>query len=301
MATSTGNKRASSILPLFNAKRRSEASGVGSSTPEGTRNPNSLKNHLVAAVGEFVGTFMFLFFAFTGTQVANNRSPNPTGEIAPPDTGSNTSQLLYIALCFGFSLTVNVWVFFRISGGLFNPAVTLGLFLIGGLPGIRAVIIFVTQLLAGMASAGVVSALFPGKLNVSTSLSNDTSVAQGVFIEAFLTFELVFTIFMLAAEKHKATFLAPIGIGLALFIAELAGVYYTGGSLNPTRSFGPAVATRYFPSEHWIYWVGPALGTLAAVSLYRFIKVMHYEEANPGQDRDLNETVVTVRGDGLFL
>ena len=48
----------------------------------------------------------------------------------------------------------------------------------------------------------------------------------------FLTFELVFTIFMLAAEKHKGTFLAPIGIGLALFIAELAGVYFTGGKLS---------------------------------------------------------------------
>ena len=51
-----------------------------------------------------------------------------------------------------------------------------------------------------------------------------------VVIEMFLTFELILTIFMLAAEKHKGTFLAPVGIGLALFVAELAGVYYTGGT-----------------------------------------------------------------------
>jgi aquaporin related protein len=69
----------------------------------------------------------------------------------------------------------------------------------------------------------------------------------------FMTAELVFVVFMLAAEKHKATFLAPIGIGLALFIAELAGVYYTGGSLNPARSFGPAVVAHSFEPYHWIY------------------------------------------------
>lgn len=91
---------------------------------------------------------------------------------------------------------------------------------------------------------------------------------------------------MLAAEKHKSTFLAPIGIGLALFIAELAGVYYTGGSLNPARSFGPAVVTRSFPSEHWIYWVGPLLGAIIAAGFYWFIKTFEYQTANPGQDFD---------------
>ena len=74
-----------------------------------------------------------------------------------------------------------------------------------------------------MCSAAVVSCLFPGPLNVKTSLGAGTSIAQGLFIEMFLTAELVFTIFMLAAEKHKATFIAPVGIGLALFVAELTG------------------------------------------------------------------------------
>jgi aquaporin related protein len=55
-------------------------------------------------------------------------------------------------------------------------------------------------------------------------------------------------ILLLAAEKHKATYIAPVGIGLALFVAELFGVYYTGGSLNPARSFGPAVVLRDFSS-----------------------------------------------------
>ena len=91
---------------------------------------------------------------------------------------------------------------------------------------------------------------------------------------------------MLAAEKHKGTFVAPIGIGLSLFIAHLAGIYYTGASLNPARSFGPCVANHSFPSEHWIYWVGPLLGSLLATGFFWLIKFCDYETANPGQDFD---------------
>lgn len=89
---------------------------------------------------------------------------------------------------------------------------------------------------------------------------------------------------MLAAEKSKDTFLAPIGIGLALFVVEIAGVYYTGASVNPARSFGPCVAGRNFQGYHWIYWLGPVLGALIAGGYYHFVKFMNYEDANPGQD-----------------
>jgi hypothetical protein len=105
----------------------------------------------------------------------------------------------------------------------------------------------------------------------------------------FLTTQLVFTIFMLAAEKHRATFIAPVGIGLSLFIAELMGVYYTGGSLNPARSFGPCVVLGSFHGYHWIYWVGPILGALLASSFYMFIKALEYETVNPDQDGQGNE------------
>ena len=64
----------------------------------------------------------------------------------------------------------------------------------------------------------------------------------------------------------------------------MAGVYFTGGSLNPARSFGPCVATAQFPGYHWIYWVGPFLGAMISGGYYRFVKYNNYEEANPGQD-----------------
>lgn len=128
--------------------------------------------------------------------------------------------------------------------------------------------------------------MYPTPLNVQTTLGEGVTIAQGLFIEAVCTAELVFTIIMLAKEKHRATFMAPIGIGFALFIAELVAVYYTGGSLNPARSFGPAAVLHSFDVHHWIYWVGPFIGTLLAVLFYRLIKIMEYEMANPGQDGD---------------
>lgn len=213
--------------------------------------PNSIRTYLIAFLGELVGTFLFLFFAFAATQTANNLLG---------DRGMDIQTLMYISLAFGFSLAVNVWVFFRISGGLFNPAVsdqvkigdlvwhlsrtshtgqtfvvraansfekvTVAMALIGAVPWIKAVLLIAAQMCGAMAAAGIVSTTFPGPLSVRTSLSAGTSITRGLFIEMFLTAQLVFCIFMLAAEKHRSTFIAPIGIGLALFIAELAGKYH---------------------------------------------------------------------------
>lgn len=208
---------------------------------------------------------------------------------------------MYISVSFGFSLMVNVWVsspppfshallfqqcsqannnhqvFFRISGGLFNPAVTLAMLLIRAISIGRAVCLFISQMLGGMLASVLVRFIFPENFNVRTTLGGGATIAQGIFIEAILTAELVFTIYMLAAEKHRATFIAPVGIGLALFIAELVGVQFTGGSLNPARSFGPCVITATFDSEHWIYWLGPFMGAVIAWAFYRFIKMLEYE------------------------
>ena len=69
----------------------------------------------------------------------------------------------------------------------------------------------------------------------------------------FLTAQLVMSVFMLAVEKHKATFLAPVGIGLTLFVDHLVGLYDTGCGVNPAKSFGPEVVIGNFPRYHWIY------------------------------------------------
>lgn len=95
---------------------------------------------------------------------------------------------------------------------------------------VRGFLLVGSQVTGSIFSSYLVSVLFPTTFNVRTTLSAQTGLVRGVFIEAILTAELVFAIFMLAKEKHRGTFMAPIGIGLALFVAELVGVYYTGGA-----------------------------------------------------------------------
>ncbi|KAF2183418.1 aquaporin-like protein [Zopfia rhizophila CBS 207.26] len=284
-------KLPSNILPLHKREKQNRVNGPNATTNTSNGKPFTSKwrNELVATAAEFAGTFMFLFFAFGGTQVAKTAAFADNAAAAGQEKGRstpalNTSALLFISLSFGFSLAINVWVFFRVSGGLFNPAVTLGLYLIDAISAIRAGCCFVAQMLAGICSAAVIEAILPGPLNVSTTLVPGTSIARGVFLEMFLTSLLVFTIFMLAAEKHKATYLAPIGIGLSLFVAEMVGVFFTGGSLNPARSFGPCVATAKFPGYHYIYWFGPLMGTLLAFGMYKIVKLVEYQTVNPGQD-----------------
>lgn len=99
--------------------------------------------------------------------------------------------------------------------------------LIGSVSILRGALLVVAQILGGITAAAIVEALFTGGLNVQTSLGGNTTLAQGVLIEMILTAELVFTIIMLAATKHEANFVAPVGIGLALFIAELVGMAKT--------------------------------------------------------------------------
>lgn len=85
---------------------------------------SEVENMFVASIGEWVGTTLFLFFAFAGTQVANAHSRNSNESTTTNATvGFSPIIMPYISVSFGFSLMVNVWIFFRISGGLFNPAV----------------------------------------------------------------------------------------------------------------------------------------------------------------------------------
>lgn len=94
---------------------------------------------------------------------------------------------------------------------------------IGALPWSRSLLLVIAQLTGGIAAAATVSILVPGPLNVGTTLGQGTTTTQGLFIEMFLTAQLVFTTFMLAAQEHRGTFIAPIGIGLSLFMAEMTG------------------------------------------------------------------------------
>lgn len=210
-----------------------------------------------------------------------------------PGGGNSSQTVVFIALSYGIGLLIAAWVLYRVSGGLFNPAVTLGMVITGTLPPVRGLVLLPAQILGAICAAAVVSSIIPGDIAiVQTTLAPNMSIARGLFLEMvrtnptivlqsavltpthqFLTAHLIFTILMLAAEKSKDTFLAPIGIGLSLFVVEIAGVNYTGASVNPARSFGPCVAAASFTGYHWIYWLGPVLGALVAGGFYHFVKV----------------------------
>jgi aquaporin rerated protein, other eukaryote len=109
-------------LPWKNRKAQLPSDGqthVSRRVPLAHVLPLKVKNHLVAMLSEFAGTFLFLLFALGGTNVVN-AAPK---DAQPADLAANPAKILFISLCFGMSLAVNAWVFFRISGGLFNPAV----------------------------------------------------------------------------------------------------------------------------------------------------------------------------------
>ena len=257
--------------------------------------------------GEFAGTVLFLLIAFAGAQTASLNSPPIEDRVGAP---VNAVTTLYISLSFGFSLAVAAGVFFRISGGLFNPAVsclpdsvhgttadvllhanltgeiiqiTLALVLVRYIPPIRGAVLIFTQIVAGIAGAAIASAILPGPLSVGTNLAGGTSISRGLFLEMFLTTFLITTVFFLAVEKQRATFIAPVGFGLALFVAMLGGTYFTGASLNPARSFGPCVVMADFPGYHWIYWVGPGLGSFVSAGFYGLMKLLRYERSSAGQ------------------
>lgn len=147
--------------------------------PKDASQQSAIRNHFVAATGEFVGTFLFLFFAFLGHQMSVDTAPN-TG----PNGVNSNQTVIYIAMSYGLSLLVTAWVMYRVSGGLFNPAVTLGMVITGTLPPMRGLVLFPTQIIAGMCAAGVAAGIVPGNIQtVQTTLAPGVGVAQGLFLE----------------------------------------------------------------------------------------------------------------------
>lgn len=150
----------------------------------------------------------------------------------------------------------------------------------------KCIILTIVQFAAGIAAAGLVSGLLPGDVSARTTLGPTTSTVQGFFLEFFLTCQLIFTVLMLAAEKHKGTFLAPVGIGLALFITQLLGQSYTGAGVNPARSLGPDAVTGTFAGYSWIYYIAPYCAALFTAGFYWTLKWIRYETTSPDQDAD---------------
>lgn len=149
------------------------------SEPRTAPKQSVIRGHAVAAIGELVGTFLFLFAAFLGHTMSVEQAPS-----LGPNNGPSNQTILSIALSYGFSLLVTAWALYRVSGGLFNPAVTLGMVASGTLPLWPGLWLLPAQLLGGICAAAVASAIVPGDITVvRRSLAPGMSVARGIFLE----------------------------------------------------------------------------------------------------------------------
>ncbi|KAH9444087.1 hypothetical protein Pst134EB_026472 [Puccinia striiformis f. sp. tritici] len=254
-----------------------------------------IKKDLIAAFGEFLGTITFLLIGLGGIQAAATSDAAFTKRTSSSvnEAGSSTTavpgiaQLSYISLSMGLSLVFSAWIFYRATGAAFNPFdnVSFALLLIGAIKPVRFVLYVIAQFAGAIVASALLKALIPGPMTTTPALGAGATKAQGVFIEAFVTCALVLCVLFLAVEKHKSTFLAPVGIGLTLLAGHLFAVVFTGASMNTARAFGPAVFTG-FDGDHWIYWVGPTIGSLFAVIIYLTLKYHKYWLLNEGQDTD---------------
>ncbi|PLW09708.1 hypothetical protein PCANC_02135 [Puccinia coronata f. sp. avenae] len=255
------------------------------------------KRDLLASVTEYLGTTVFLLMGLGGIQAAamsNEAAEKATNNPVANEVAS-VSHLMYISMSMSMALLASAWTFFRISGSVFNPNVALALLMTGALKPIRFFLYVIAEILAGITASGILNAILPGSLAVGCGLGLETKVWQGLIIEAVLTGILTFTVLFLAVEKHRATPFAPVAIGLVLFATHMFGVIFTGAAMNSARAFGPDVITG-FKTYHWIYWIGPSIGSIVAAMLYLFLKSVDYEALNPKQDSDRIEDSPDLQG-----
>lgn len=210
---------------------------------------------------EFLGTFALIFFGAGAVCVDFFlRSSGGLG-------------LLAIALAHGLAIAIMVSAVGHISGGHFNPAITIGFWVTRRLSTLESVAYWFAQLLGAAAAAFLLKLVIPEDVAANVflgtpELMRDFPRWSGMTLEAVTTFFLVFVVFATAVDE-RGTFrsIAGFGIGLTITLGILIAGPFTGGALNPARAFGPALA-----SGHWlnwgIYWVGPLGGGFVAGLLY---------------------------------
>jgi MIP family channel proteins len=195
--------------------------------------------------------------------------------------GMANAGLVGVALAHGFVLAVFVYIYGHISGTHVNPAVTFGLALNGTVKWGQAFFYWVAQFLGAVIAAFLVRIFFGDVTGGATVGSLTTSApVLALVVEAVLTFFLVNTVLHAAVAGRAGPF-AGWAIGTTLALAILAGGPLTGASLNPARTFGPAVFTGAAadPMTYVIYFAGPLLGSAVAVAAYRFLNVEEKSEA----------------------
>ena len=186
---------------------------------------------------------------------------------------SGAAEILAIALAFGLALLAGIWALGHVSGAHFNPAVTLALFADGRISLSDSIGYWVSQFAGGVVAALLV-ALASSTDTVAGTMT--TFSDQGVAILMELALTAIFVWVIMASTSRRAGHHAPLAIALTLVGVHLSGIPFSGASVNPARSFAPAVVSGNFEGL-WVYIVFPLLGGLVAYGLFRLFPVREVE------------------------
>jgi aquaporin Z len=207
---------------------------------------------------EFIGPFT-LCFAGIGAIIA-----------------TQGADLVAIALAHGLAIGLMITAVGHVSGGHFNPAVTLGFLAARRIEPLQAGLYIVSQLLGGFAGALVARLSFPeeavevvngGIPALGTVVDIQVNAGQALLMEIVLTFFLVFVIFGAAVDGRTGRWVVGLAIGLVISMDILAGAAVSGAAMNPARSLGPQILEGDL-AHFWIWIVGPIVGAVAAALLY---------------------------------
>lgn len=200
---------------------------------------------------EFIGTFMLVFIG--------------TGSVVIASTSNAPLTALEIGLVFGLTVTVMAITVGGISGGHFNPAVTLAMLINRRMDLREGLFYMVSQFIAGIVASGVLS-LLVNALKLPAHQLGQTdfpkiNAGTAFLVEALVTFLFVFVIVTVTSQRFGNAQLAPFAIGLTLAVLITVSVNLTGASLNPARSLGPAlIAGGSALSHFWLYLIAPLVG-----------------------------------------
>ncbi|XP_077245039.1 putative aquaporin TIP-type RB7-18C isoform X2 [Tasmannia lanceolata] len=186
-----------------------------------------------------------------------------------PDATSDPSSLVVAAVAHAFALSVAVYMAANVSGGHLNPAVTFGLVVGGHVSIITALFYWSVQLLGSTMACLLLRVLTAGQAIPTSVIATEMTGFGGAVIESILTFALVYTVYVTMDPKRGPMgLIGPIVIGFVGGASVLAAGPFTGGSMNPARSFGSAIISGNF-KNHGVYWVGPFVGAGIAGLVYQ--------------------------------
>jgi len=239
------------------------------------------------AVSEFFATMIFIFIG-CGSVVATTT----TAQTALGSSGIQIPSLTVISLAHGFAIMVLVYAVGEVSGGHINPAVTWATLITNKISLVRAVIYWQSQLLGGIVGAAFLKSILPQRLQYSMGchgVNPELTPGQGFGAEVIFTFIFIFVVFATAISPFAGKMaplsggggvdygpgkLTPFAVGATILILHTVGIPLTGASMNPARSFGPAVVNACW-ENHWIYWFGPLLGSTIAAVVAQIVFLAH--------------------------